>query len=112
MSQTVTSVENFVKRKSAQLVYFVRGFLDEQIPYSELELFLWDILEEWAQLQVDPHQRCPDNERVFWHLINQLKFWPEHHLRQDLYLRAELLCCLDYLDGNGSLPIDCVGIRP
>jgi hypothetical protein len=49
---------------------------------------------------------------VFWHLLHQFHFWPEQKLISDPYLRSELATCLDYLEGAGQYPLDCVGIRP
>jgi len=105
-------VQNFIDKKSKQLAYFVRGFWAGKIPYSEVDLFFWDTMEEWEPIKSDESDPYSQKEIVFWHLLHQLHFWSEKKLHQDTYLRTELDTCLDYLEGEGRYPLDCIGIRP
>jgi len=110
----VFTVSNFVKHKSQQLTYFVRNFLQKKIPYSELDLFFWDTMEEWAQIEKVENLPYEKTEQVFWHVLHQVHYWPQNTLLEDPYLRGELETCLDCLEskGNYPLPLDCIGIRP
>jgi hypothetical protein len=110
----VSTVSYFVQRKSKQLAYFVRGFLQHKIPYSELDLFFWDTMEEWTQIKKGKHLPYEKTEQVFWHVLHQVHYWPVRTLIEDTYLRGELETCLDCLEseGNYPLPLDCIGIRP
>jgi len=105
-------VNQFIELKSRQLAYYVRGFLTRSIEYTELDMFIWDTFEEWAQVTVSKTDPYSAKERVFWHLIHQLSFWPQDTLLTDSLLNDELNICTDYIDGEGSFPMDCVGIRP
>ncbi|MEO3876967.1 hypothetical protein [Rheinheimera fenheensis] len=104
--------ELFIEHKSQQLVFYISRYLRGRLPHSELHLFVWDTLEEWAQLHITTQQPCSRREQVFWHLIHQLEYWPEQRLRQDKKLRRSIQDCICYLKGLGIAPPDCVGIRP
>lgn len=106
------SVNDFINAKAKQLSYFLRAFWLHQIPYREIDLYFWDTLEEWTAVKRIKDQPYTQKERVFWHLLHQLHFWPEQKLLQDPYLKTELSTCLDFLEGEGCCPLDCVGIRP
>ena len=110
----MSTVSNFVNHKSRQLVYFTRGFLQKRIPYSELNLFFWDTMEEWYQVKKGKHLPYEKTEQVFWHVLHQVHYWPQTTLIEDPYLRGELETCLVCLESeeNYSLPLDCIGIRP
>ena len=110
----MSTVNNFVQYKSKQLAYFVRGFLQHKIPYSELDLFFWDTMEEWTQIKKGKHLPYEKTEQVFWHVLHQVHYWPQRALIEDPYLRGELETCLDCLESEGKypLPLDCIGIRP
>lgn len=105
-------VQGFINSKARQLTFYVRGFWQQTIPYSEVDLYFWDTLEEWNQVERNPDEPYSQKERVFWHLLHQMHYWPEQKLLQDPYLRDELNTCIDYLEGEGEYPLDCVGIRP
>ena len=110
----MTTIEKFVTAKARQLANYVRAYLDYKIPYTELELFFWDTMEEWAQIRQEIELPYCNNEKLFWHLMHQIHFWPQHCLQNDVYLRGELENCVEYLQGNHHypFPIDCIGIRP
>lgn len=105
-------LEHFIELKSQQLIFYVSRYFRGRLPHSELHLFVWDTLEEWAQYQTQTLLPYTHREKVFWHLIHQLEFWPEYHLKQDKYLRRNIQDCLCYLKGRGVAPVDCVGVRP
>lgn len=105
-------LELFIEQKSQQLVYFVSRFFRGQIPHRELHLFVWDTLEEWAQLNINQQQPATFREQVFWHVLYQLEYWSEQELEQDKILRKQLQNCLGYLQGKVCPPLDCVGVRP
>ncbi|MBZ9611126.1 hypothetical protein [Rheinheimera maricola] len=104
--------EQFIDLKSQQLIFFISRYLRGRLPHSELHLFVWDTLEEWGQLTLQSHQPYSHRERVFWHLIHQLEFWPATALKHDKQLRRNIQDCLCYLKGYGVAPANCVGVRP
>tara|TARA_B100002003_G_scaffold237335_1_gene254305 strand:+ start:261 stop:620 length:360 start_codon:yes stop_codon:yes gene_type:complete len=105
-------VNAFIDEKAQQLCYYLRGFWGNQIVYAELELFFWDILEEWSQVDYDLGQPYSDKERAFWHMLHQMHFWDAERLMFDDELVDELQRCATFLEGQGTYPSDCVGIRP
>lgn len=82
------------------------------MPHQELDLFFWDTLEEWTQVKHTQTEPYSQKERVFWHVLHQIHFWDDSKLMADPFLRGELCTCLDYLEGQGFCPLDCIGIRP
>ncbi|WP_016954805.1 hypothetical protein [Catenovulum agarivorans] len=109
---SVVKVDQFIELKSKQLVFYVRAFLARQVDYAELDLFIWDTLEEWAQVTVEQNETYSEKERVFWHLIHQISFWPKDTLLTDTLLIDELSICADFINGQGGFPMDCIGVRP
>ncbi|NTS77593.1 hypothetical protein HR060_12055 [Catenovulum sp. SM1970] len=105
-------VSQFIELKRRQISFYVTAFTHQTLPYSELHLFLWDTLEEWQQVKVTQNEPYSKYERVFWHLMHLLSYWSEKQLLKDQYLRDELTLCVEFLDGEGCFPVDCVGIRP
>ena len=104
--------EQFIEQKSQQLIFYISRYFRGRLPHSELHLFIWDTLEEWAQLQVHHHTPATFRENVFWHVLYQLEYWSEQELQRDKILRKQLQNCLGYLRGKVCLPLDCVGVRP
>tara|TARA_R110002126_G_scaffold119373_11_gene260251 strand:- start:3651 stop:3971 length:321 start_codon:yes stop_codon:yes gene_type:complete len=104
--------ERFIELKSQQLVYYVSRFLRGRLPHSELHIFVWDTLEEWSQLRLRAGAPGSLRERVFWHLMHQLEYWPASSLQQDRALRRNIQDCLCFLRGKGLCPLDCIGVRP
>lgn len=105
-------VEQFITRKAPQLAYYLRAFWARRIPYAEVDLYFWDTMEEWTQINACSHEPSSQKERVFWHLLHQLHFWDEKKLLEDPYLHSELEVCVDFLEGASQVPFDCVGVRP
>ncbi|MBO1256642.1 hypothetical protein J3L16_13190 [Alteromonas sp. 5E99-2] len=106
------AVSNFIRHKTVQLVYYVRGFWRGLIPYSEINLFVWDTFEEWRQVTNRHSSPLSEREQVFWHLIYQVHALPPDSLLQDNTLRTELAQCIEFLEHGGFKPFECVGIRP
>jgi hypothetical protein len=102
----------FVNNKAGQLAFYIKAYFSHKISYSEVDLYLWDTLEEWADVCIKKEEPYTTRERVFWHLLHQVSFWSESMLENDKYLRGELTNCINYLEGEGQYPIDCIGIRP
>jgi len=106
------NVQEFVDSKAKQLCFYLRAFWQNELPIDELELFFWDCMEEWGQIDYTLTQPYTQKERVFWHLLHQVHYWGEEKLKHDQYLVDELTNCTKYLEGAGRCPLDCVGIRP
>lgn len=102
----------FVDSKACQLAFYIKAYLSHRIPYNEIDLYLWDTLEEWAQVSINKEEPYTTKERVFWHLMHQISFWSEAMLEHDNYIRGELTNCANFLEGVGRFPNDCIGIRP
>lgn len=108
------SVQRFLNIKTQQLAYFVRAFWNKRILYQELDLYFWDTMEEWSQVSQGKSQPCSQQERVFWYVLHQLHFWPEHNLLNDPVLRDDLDLCVTYLECQQKYPLSAkyVGARP
>jgi hypothetical protein len=106
------TVQEFVNKKAKQLCFYLKAFWRNELPAQELELFFWDSMEEWGQISFAFSQPYTQQERVFWHLLHQVHYWSEDKLRNDTYLLDELKNCVNFLEGEGMCPLDCVGIRP
>ncbi|WP_371378289.1 hypothetical protein [Thalassotalea aquiviva] len=105
-------VDNFVNEKISQLIFFLTALLRNAVHPTEVELFIWDTLEEWAQLNVTDEMPSSARERVFWHLIHELKLASLNNIDNDANLVNEIENCLLFLIGKGHHPIHCVGWRP
>lgn len=105
------TADDFIDIKAPQLAYYGKAFLTDQLDFNEIQLYLWDTLEEWQQI-------CPqgdaqtDMEKVFWHLLHDFDKWPDWVIRGNRYLRQQIMDCCDYLSGNGHFPEGCIGVRP
>lgn len=102
----------FIEQKSQQLIFYISRYFRGKLPHSELHLFIWDTLEEWALLSKASRAPFTHRECVFWHLIHQLEYWPDDVLREDKQLRRKIQDCICYLKGHGIAPVDCIGVRP
>lgn len=105
-------LDTFLEQKSKQLVFFLSRYLRGQLPHRELHLFVWDTLEEWAQLHISNKVPQSFREMVFWHLIYQLELCTEAELKSSRRLRRELYQCMGYLLGKTQGPAAFVGVRP
>ena len=73
------NIEIFIEQKAKQLAFYANQLLAQKVPFSEVKIFVWDILEEWNKLDIDDSQ-LSDYEQVFWHLVYLLQCWPEEKL--------------------------------
>ncbi len=105
--------EAFIKQKARQFVYFINQVLANSVPYNEIQLFTWDILEEWGRLDSDDTEDISSYERVFWHAFYVIQSIDEDMLGTDQHIRAELNECCLYLEmKRNTPPANCVGFRP
>jgi len=105
------SVDMFIQGKSRQLQWYVNAYLHNEIEHQELCLMVWDILEEWTQ--VESRSELPSlQEQMFWHLIQLLQRWPEHQLKGNLFIRSQLQTGTQFLTQGGPIPFACEGLRP
>ena len=107
----VSRVHDFVESKSAATSFYIENMLAGLLPFSELEIFLWDTLEEWNQLDIDSHY-VSEQEQVLWHLFHIIKRWPESTLRSNVFLRQQLTQGALFLKQQGPMLVSCNGIRP
>ena len=105
-------IEPFINEKIAQMSAYVSAVINKKLHYTELDQFIIDTMEEWASLNVTDETPNNAQERVFWHLIHEVSLHGAHALQQDLFFKSEMSTCLDFFNGIGSYPIDCIGWRP
>ncbi|MFT6328475.1 MAG: hypothetical protein ACJAYN_000400 [Bermanella sp.] len=105
-------VQHFIDRKAKQLAFYMRSYWQDELPYAELECFLWDTFEEWSQVKNPQSQAYSHKERIFWHVLHQTHYWEEPLIRNDDCIKTQLLMCILCLEGQGLCPLDVVGIRP
>ena len=103
----------FIEKKSNQLVFFVQRFLAGDLPYDEIKMFIWDILEEWNVLSSTETGDMGRKEQVFWHLLFMLQRWSGDQLADTRELRQQLMECCLFLDNSSNIvPAGCIGVRP
>lgn len=105
------TTSNFIDEKAPQLAHYGKAFLCQQIDYSEVQMYLWDTLEEWQQYDSQSETQS-DIETVFWHLLHSFSKWPAWAIRGNHVLRQQISECCDFLSGQGSIPKGVIGIRP
>jgi len=105
-------IEQFINDKTSQLNHYIKAVLAKSLHYTELDLFICNVMEEWTLLLVQDETPSSARERVFWHLIHELCLHGSQALHHDLFFISEINTCLDFFDGIGSYPIDCIGWRP
>ncbi|MDN3652156.1 hypothetical protein QWY77_05185 [Thalassotalea ponticola] len=105
-------VESFINEKISQLVYYLKALLKNSIHYTEVDTFIWDCFEEWGQLNVTDDTPYCAKERVFWHLIHEIKLASLGNVQSDMALRNEIQVCVNFLTDQGRYPVHCVGWRP
>ncbi len=105
-------IEQFINEKILQIGAYIKAVVEKSLHYTELDQFVSNTMEEWTLLQVN--DEMPDNakERVFWHVMHQVSLHGSQSLESDLYFRSEITTCVDFFNGLGSYPIDCIGWRP
>jgi len=105
-------IELFINEKTVQISTFLRAVINKELHYTELDLFINDTMEEWASLKVTDELPSNAQERVFWHLIYEVSLHGAQALQQNLLFQSEMNTCIDFFDGKGGYPIDCIGWRP
>jgi len=105
-------IEHFINGKIIQMSAYVSAVIDQTLHYTELDQFILDTMEEWASLNVTNETPSTAHERVFWHLIHEVSLNGSKALQQNLFFKSEISTCIDFFNGIGSYPIDCVGWRP
>ncbi len=105
-------VEQFINGKIIQITSYVSAVIDQTLHYTELDQFIVDTMEEWASLNVTDETPSNAHERVFWHVVHEVSLHGAQALHQNLFFKSEMNTCLDFFNGIGSYPIDCIGWRP
>ena len=105
-------IDQFINNKITQMHAYVSAVIDDEIHYTELDQFIFDTMAEWTLLSVTDDTPSSAKERVFWHLMHEVSLHGAKALNQDLFFKSEMNTCLDFFNGIGSYPIDCIGWRP
>jgi len=105
-------IEQFINGKIIQLNTYIKAVIKNSIHYTELDLFVKDVMDEWTLLLVQDETPNNARERVFWHLIHEISLHGSQALHYDLFFKSEINTCTDFFNGIGSYPIDCIGWRP
>ena len=105
-------IEQFISDKITQMSAYVNAVSDKTLHYTELDQFIVDTMEEWTSLNVIDETPSTAKERVFWHLIHEVSIYGGQALQQNLFFKSEMNTCIDFFNGIGSYPIDCIGWRP
>ena len=105
-------IEQFINEKVLQTNAYVKAVINQSLHYTELDRFVNDTMEEWTLLHVNDETPGSAKERVFWHLMHQFNLHGSQALTTDLFFQSEINTCIDFFNGNGSYPIDCIGWRP
>ncbi|WP_394131581.1 hypothetical protein [Shewanella maritima] len=109
------TADDFIEEKAPQLAFYGKAFLNNQLEYTEIKTYMWDVLEEWQELTVIDSPNPPslsETEQVFWHLLYCFDKWPEWAIRGNQYLRQQVHDCCDFINIGGKIPTSCIGIRP
>ncbi|ABM26167.1 MULTISPECIES: hypothetical protein [Shewanella] len=102
---------DFIDNKAPQLAVYGKAFLSDELEFHEVQLYLWDTLEEWQLLNPTGDAQT-ETEKVFWHLLHSFNTWPGSTLRGNQYLRKQIHDCCNFLSLGGRMPNGCIGIRP
>lgn len=105
-------IEQFINNKIIQMSSYINAVILAKLHYTELDLFVQDTMEEWTTFQVTEESPSNTKERVFWHVMHELSLHGAQSLNSNLFLKSEISTCLDFFNGIGSYPIDCIGWRP
>ena len=105
-------IEQFINDKIRHMNNYINAVINDNLHYTELDSFIVDTLSEWTLLKVTDELPSTAKERVFWHLIHEVSLHGAKALKNDLFFKSEINTCLDFFNGVGSYPIDCIGWRP
>lgn len=104
--------KKFVNEKSVVLANLFNLFIMKELSDTELDHFLWDTLKEWDELDIQDQDLGSCKEEVFWHLLFELKSWSGNQIQNNTSLQQLLIRSALFLQGKGSKPTHCIGIRP
>ncbi|QTH63473.1 hypothetical protein J1N51_12160 [Psychrosphaera ytuae] len=107
----MVNAQRFIHNKANQLSHYAHALLDGEIQDTEVDLYCWDTLEEWSQLNAK-NAPLTKLEQAFWYLLHQITFWSSTEIRTSEKLQNEMASCISYLQGYGRYPEFCSGIRP
>jgi hypothetical protein len=105
-------IEQFINEKTLQIGAYIKAVIEQSLHYTELDQFISNTMAEWTLLEVTDEMPSNSKERVFWHIMHEFSLHGSQSLTNNLYFRSEINTCLDFFDGLGSYPIDCIGWRP
>ncbi|WP_448245926.1 hypothetical protein [Thalassotalea agariperforans] len=105
-------VDQFINEKIIQITAYINAVFNERLHYIELDKFIIDTMEEWTTYNITDETPGSAKERVFWHIIHEIQLHGSQALHTDLFFKSEINTCLDFFNGIGSYPIDCIGWRP
>ncbi len=105
-------IEQFINGKIKQISAYISAVCEQELHYTELDKFIVDTMEEWAFLNVTDETPSTAHERVFWHLVHEVALHGAQALHQNLFFKSEMNTCIDFFNGVGGYPIDCIGWRP
>ena len=105
-------IEQFIDQKILEMHAYVGAVIEQKLHYTELDRFILDTMSEWTLLNVVDETPHSAKERVFWHLMHEVSLHGAQALGQDLFFKSEMNTCLDFFNGSGSYPTDCIGWRP
>jgi hypothetical protein len=108
----VMIIEQFINERIRQITVYLSAVIEQSIHYTELDKFILDTMEEWSSLNVTDETPSNAHERVFWHLMHEVSLHGAQALQHNLFFKSEMNTCLDFFNGRGSYPIDCIGWRP
>ena len=91
---------------------YIEAVIADKIHYTELDKFILDTMSEWTLLAVTDPTPESAKERVFWHLMHEITLHGAKDLKENLFFKSGIITCLDFFNGVGSYPIDCIGWRP
>nr|MCH1922579.1 hypothetical protein [Shewanella ferrihydritica] len=84
-----------------------KAFLSNELEFHEVQLYLWDTLEEW-QFLIPQSEAQSETEKVFWHLLNSFSKWTDWMIRGNQYLSKQIHDCCDFLSIGGQMPAGCI----
>lgn len=103
---------NFITIKSELLIRHIHQFMNNKLSYHILTDYIWEILQDWQQLNVVDSKITSPKEQIFWYLVFELQVQDEVSLLHDQALNYKLTHCILFLQGQLDMPDDCIGIRP
>jgi len=105
-------IEQFINDKITETTSYIHAVIRHSLHYTELDQFIINTMEEWTLLNVTDETPGNARERVFWHVVHEMSLHGARALDDNLYFKSEIKTCLDFFDGIGSYPVDCIGWRP